>query len=100
MSRLKDEIANLDLRIKFLENKNAAESYTKDIIVWKSSCRNTLLPYMGIKKYRRMFRNLYPEINFQYLMNPDIRFNSKINFIMNYLGLHNFWSTIKSKLYK
>lgn len=100
LKRLEEARQNTELCISFLKKQNALNGHEHDIISWKKSCRDNLLPYYNKRKYRNMWRNTYPEINRQLLHDPQYSIHAKINFLMDYLGLRNIWLKIKKVLYK
>lgn len=87
MKRLNEEICNTNLRIDFIEKQGDSQKYKYDVLIWKKTCRNNLTPFLYKQKFRKMWRNLYPEINKQYILASSISIKSKIKFILNYLGV-------------
>lgn len=87
MKRLDDEIKNTDLRLEFLKREGSLEKFKHDVLIWKKICRDNLKPFLKQKRYRKLWRNIYPEINRQYLFDPSIGLTSKIKFFLNYIGM-------------
>ena len=100
LKRVEQEHKNVELMINFLRRVNALEKYKSDIVRWKKTCRDNLLPYYNEKKFRRLWRNTYPEVNRQYLLDSSNSCHARINFLMDYLGLRNIWIGIKKIWYK
>ena len=97
LQRFAQHKCNVDLMIEFLTKQGVLDHYKHDVILWKKHCRDQLFPYYSNAKYKKLWRNTYPEINRLYLTDKQNNWRSKINFIMDYIGLHNIWSIIIEK---
>lgn len=87
INRLRQECANTDLRIKFLEKHDAKEKYEEDIILWKRSARINLKELLHRREYYELWKNTYPEINLQYFLCKSVSFKQKIKFLAILLRL-------------
>lgn len=96
LKRLKEEIANTELRIDFLKRENALDKHKIEVLRWKKACRNVLQPYMYKREYVRMWRRIYPEINKQLISSPNYNLYAKFTFVLDYLGLHKVSEKVKS----
>ena len=63
LRRYRDFVQNNELLSAFYEQNGLNERYSHGMIVNKSYARNELLPLAGKRKYRRMWRKSYPELN-------------------------------------
>lgn len=90
LKKLEEEIANTELRIRFLSINGKLIEYKDDIIMWKLAARKNLLPLLKMKKYRILWRNIYPEINSEIICNLKIPLRTKLGFIVGYLGLYRY----------
>lgn len=87
LRKLEQECANVDIRVSFLKKHQSEKKYEKDIVLWKYTARNNLLPLLKQKKYRILWRNTYPEIEQYILFNHHVPIRTKLGYIKKMLGL-------------
>ena len=63
LHRLNHKKANVDLIIKFLEDRNIASRYSNEILILKYHAKMELLPLIYNPQYRNIWNSVYPEIN-------------------------------------
>lgn len=86
--KLEQEVENTNLRINFLEREGALNKYESVVLEWKYTARTNLLPLMNIRKYRKLWRNTFAELNRLYLQSNAISIRQKVKFILIYIGLY------------
>lgn len=92
LNRIYQKKANIDLIIQFLEDKNIASQYSKEITNLKYSVRESLLPLIDNRVYWQMWLNTYPEITIFKLSG----IKKKVSYVLVYLRIY----TPIKKLYK
>lgn len=90
LKRFVEEKENTDLRLRFLESKGAISQYKYDIYRWKILTKRNLVPLLNDKRYRKMWRETYSEMNFDYLLDLRVPIRRKVSFIAAYIGVYNF----------
>lgn len=93
-------IHNSKILLDFLEKVNLLEKYKYEIICLKNTAREELLPHLGLRKYRNMWLNTYPEINKQYIWNPIVSIKDKVKFALIHLCIYPILLYFKKKLSK
>lgn len=88
LSKLKQEMDNTALRIRFLRKKGLEDKYKHDVIIWKYECRKNILPIIKKSNYKKMWRNIYPEINKEILVSNKFSLRFKLRFILYLLNSH------------
>ena len=63
VKRYRDYVENNELLADFYEQNGLNEKYPQAMIVNKSYARNEILPLAGKRKYRKLWRKTYPELN-------------------------------------
>lgn len=63
LNRIYQKKANIDLIIQFLEDKNIASQYSKEIITLKYNAKVELLPIIHKPHIRKIWNSIYPEVN-------------------------------------
>lgn len=89
LNKLSQEVENTNLKIEFLKRNGVFETYREDVLIWKYEARKNLFPIMSKRKYRKLWRMTYREINVQYIFSKKISLRDKLRFIIIYLGLYN-----------
>lgn len=84
LEKLKQECNNVDIRIDFLTKKKCIHKYDYDIAIWKYTARNNLLPLIKQKKYWRLWRQTYPEIERFILFDHRVSLKTKIGYLKKY----------------
>ena len=56
-------LANVRQAVKFLEDHHLSKRYERGVFVHKVRTKNRLLPLTGQRKYRKLWRNTFPEVN-------------------------------------
>lgn len=87
LSKVRQEYENTELRIRFLERYNSLSKYRTEIIRWKKYTRDNLLPVIGDYKCYKIWRKTYPELNYQYLFNREIKLKEKLLFVLYLLRI-------------
>lgn len=80
IAKLRQEINNTDLRIRFLTRHNCLRKYRNDIIKWKYFSRNNILPLIRDTKYYKLWASTYPEINYQIFICKSFTIKQKLYF--------------------
>ena len=86
LKRYHDYVQNNELLSDFYERNGLNENYRHGMIVNKSYARNELLSLTGSRKYRKMWRRTYPELNRMMLWGSTYR--EKIWVVAVSLGLY------------
>ena len=87
LRKLEQEKQNVDLRIAFLQKEKAINEHDLDVIMWKYTSRENLVPLLSKRKYRKLWRGTYPEINQLFLKDNRIPMRTKLAFVQRYFGL-------------
>lgn len=85
--------ANSQIVIECLNNQSV-KCDRVDIISFKYRCRDRLLPYVHIRKYYRIWRSIFPEIDRVFLFTRGISFGTKFWFVLIHLHLYHPWKMI------
>lgn len=88
--RAQDSISNINSLLSFLEKHNLTREYKNEIIRLKYTPRVFLWPYILKKpnQYIPIWKNIYPEINYQYLFTKKIPFTLKSIFLLTLLKIY------------
>lgn len=76
--------------VKILEKcyKDSTDKHIKGSITYlKYRVKNYLLPIMYKRRYRRLWKETFPEINLQVYICPWIDYRSKLYFLLTYIGV-------------
>lgn len=87
LNRWKQAVENSNIIISFLQTHNLIDNYTSDILRLKYEARHQLAPITSKKEYYKLWRECYPEIDFDFLISSKIKISEKIRFILTYLKL-------------
>jgi len=87
LRKLEEECSNVDIRVEFLKKHQCEKKYQKDIVLWKYTARNNLLPLLKQKKYRELWKGTYPEIERYILYSHHIPIKIKLGYVKKILGL-------------
>lgn len=82
--RMKQEIENTELRIKFLQDNDALQTFKDEVTIWKYTARNNILPFIRDTKYYNIWRSTYPEIHRDILFSKKISLRTKIKYLLRY----------------
>lgn len=82
LDKLNQEVNNTNLKIEFLKNLGVIDLFESDILKWKLMCRENLRPLLHLKKYRKLWRNTYKEINIRFFTSKNITLKGKIRFML------------------
>ena len=90
ISRCKQACVNIDQIIAFLKSYNLDYKYRYELVVLKNRARVFLWPlYMREpNKYRKMWRSVYPEINWIYPFTPGIFNRYRLIFFLANIGVY------------
>lgn len=98
LKRLDQEQINIDLIIQFLEDKNIASQYSREILVLKYSVREELHPIINEHKYWKMWCNTYPEITLFNLLGLKRKVSYILVCLRLYTPVRNFYRKYIKKL--
>ena len=93
---LKGAIKNNQLIMQIIEEKGWNENLKKQIVSKKLACKELLIPLLGQRKYRILWRNTFPEINSHIIHNPYISRNSKFRAFCLLYGFYPLYAIIKN----
>ena len=90
LERCKQSCVNIDTIIHFLRSRNLEDKYKNEIVILKNSARVFIwgLYMRDPRKYRSIWRSVYPEINKTYPFTKGIRRTLSIIFFLANLGLY------------
>lgn len=88
LRKLSQEMENVELKINFLKREGVVNEYKDEILNWKYVARTNLYPIMHQRKYRKLWRNTYPEVNREYLLYNKLSFKTRIKMLLIYLGVY------------
>lgn len=100
IARCRQACINIDGIITFLNSNNLNKKYKNELVVLKNSARVFIWPlYMREpRKYRKMWRSVYPEINNKYPFTPCISQKLRIIFFLAYIGVYPYILRLIKKL--
>ena len=100
IARCRQACINIDGIITFLNSNNLDKKYKNELVVLKNSARVFIWPlYMREpRKYRKMWRSVYPEINNKYPFTPCISQKLRIIFFLAYIGVYPYILRLIKKL--
>lgn len=87
LRRLHQECINTDLRIRFLKKNNVLDKYKDDVIIWKYCARHNIQHLLNEKKYFKLWKNTYPEINKEYFGCKYVSLKGKLKFLLMLLRI-------------
>lgn len=90
LARCQQACNNIDHIIKFLESNNLADKYRHELVALKNSARVFIWPlYMQEpRRYRKIWRSIYPEINHIYPFTPGIDRSLRLIFFLAVIGIY------------
>ena len=86
--RMSQVLENSKLILNFLISNGLDKIYENELLSFKYYSRSELNLYVAERKYRRMWRHIYPEINAKYCFSATIPFKEKLKFISIYCGIY------------
>ena len=100
LRRSKQACANIDEIINILKKNNLENKYHNELVVLKNSARIFVWPlYMRApRKYRHIWRSIYPEINWTYPLTSGISSNLKVIFFLANIGIYPYVLRIIHKI--
>lgn len=100
LRRCEQACTNIDGIISFLENNKLKERYSHELVVLKNSARVFIWPlYMREpRKFRSVWRSVYPEINCRYPFTPGISCILRIIFLLANIGIYPYILSVVRKL--
>lgn len=90
LKRTMQAVENVNLIVDILSDKDLSEAYYKPIIRLKGLVRSYLLPAVREepRKYIRIWRSIFPDINFSYLFLSSEPLIFRIVFVLTLLGVY------------
>lgn len=85
--RFEQSISNMDSVERFMRNVGISEVYQNELDRLKYYKRNNILPIISDRKYYKLWKMTFSEINSRVLANPLFSFREKIKFFMIYLRI-------------
>ena len=85
VSKLHQEIVNLDVRIAFLKKQNIVNKYAKDVYLWKFYARENLSPLLDQIKYQKLYESVFPYLDIKILLRLDLPLGLKKTILMRFL---------------
>lgn len=86
--RFDNERIALDNILKFLEREKLINGFKNEIANLKMHIKEELIQFMNDKDVKNLWNKSFPEIGYSYLVNPTIRRNSKIKYLLCDCGLN------------
>lgn len=97
LKKMSQEMDNVLLREQFLK-KHGIYNENKDLVLrWKMLCRRNIIPILRKRKYYKLWKSTFPEIDKYYLLSNGINFRMKIAYLLIRLRLDRVFSTIIDK---
>ena len=87
ISRFRESYKNVPILIDFFKSNGLYEKYKTNIIEIIVGKRVWLIPHLNNDDCYRLWKNAYPELNKELLLNIRISIKTKIRFILNYLRI-------------
>lgn len=97
LKKVSQEIDNVLLRIRFLKKHGIYDDNIDSVLRWKMLCRRNLIPILGKRKYYKLWKSTFPEIDKYYLLSSGIDFRMKFAYILIRLRLDRVFNTIVHK---
>ena len=97
LKKMNQEIDNVLLREKFLKKHGIYDENINHVLRWKMLCRKNLIPILSNRKYYKLWKSTFPEIDKYYLLSSSINIRMKIAYIMIRLRLERVFNTIVDK---
>ena len=100
LKRSEQACTNIDQIINILKENNLENKYRNELVVLKNSARVFVWPlYMrDPRKYRKIWRSIYPEINKTYPFTSGISSNLKVIFFLANIGIYPYILRIIRKI--
>jgi glycosyltransferase involved in cell wall biosynthesis len=86
--RIPQVLDNSNLILEFIYSRGLDKIYKDELLYFKYYSRSELILYVRRKKYRIMWKNIYPEINAKFCFSNAVSFREKLKFISIYCGLY------------
>ena len=97
LKKMNQEIDNVLLREKFLKKHGIYDDNINHVLRWKMLCRKNLIPILSNRKYYKLWKSTFPEIDKYYLLSSSINIRMKIAYILIRLRLERVFNTIVDK---
>lgn len=97
-NRLHDVCKNATLICKILEQYNLFDYYNKEIIVLKYNARCHIIDLVGQGNYLNIWKNIFPDIDSNFLFNSKVPIRMKIQYITIMLHLYPIFRKYKTKM--
>lgn len=89
IKRLNEECENVEFRVNFLKKIGCEKKFQSDVYMWKYVARRNLLPYIRDYDIYKIWANTYPELNKDFLLNRNVNYKPKIEYLIIRLHLYN-----------
>ena len=86
--RISQVIDNSNLILRFLHLQGLDKIYKDELLYFKYYSRSELAVHVMEKKYRIMWKNIYPEINVKFCFSKAVSFKEKLKFMSIYSGIY------------
>ena len=95
LRNLKGAVANNDLLMSVLEKRGLLTILEQQIVSKKIACKELLIPLLGQRKYRDLWRSTFAEVNSQIISNSYISRNSRVRALCLLYGWYPLYALIK-----
>lgn len=91
---------NSNIILRFLADHDLLYKYNDSLIYFKYYCRNELDLYVGKRQYLRMWRSIYPDINFDFFKIKTISLKDKVKFFSILIGIYPYLINTRTRMMK
>lgn len=95
LRNLNGAVANNDLLMSVLEKRGLLTILEQQIVSKKIACKELLIPLLGQRKYRDLWRSTFAEVNSQIISNSYISRNSRVRAFCLLYGWYPLYALIK-----